>query len=98
MSDEENMGEGQGQDTPDSGLEGQVPRPYGMPGGEVGDSFSSAARLLDAIDKQNKRLAEIRDAISGVDWSSIRLAGLGFAGSGEGTWVHSWEVGDAREG
>ena len=98
MADEENISEEINQDSPANEPEGQVPRPYGMPGGEVGDSFSSAARLLDAIDKQNKRLAEIRDAISGVDWSSIRLAGLGFAGSGEGTWVHSWEVGDAREG
>jgi hypothetical protein len=98
MSDEENISEGQDQDSPAAELEGQVPRPYGMPGGEVGDSFTSAARLLDAIDKQNKRLAEIRDAVAGIDWSSIRLAGLGFAGSGEGTWVQSWEVGDAREG
>ena len=99
MSDEEHTVEGQDQSSPGADAEGLVPRPYGMPGGgEVGDSFSSAARLLDAIDKQNKRLDEIRDAVANIDWSAIRLAGLGFGASGEGTWVQSWEVGDAQEG
>ena len=98
MSDEEHTVEGQDQSSPDADAEGLVPQPYGMPGGDVNDSFSSAARLLDAIDKQNKRLNEIRDAVSNIDWSSIRLAGLGLGVAGEGTWTHSWDVGDAQEG
>ena len=99
MPDEEHTAEGQDRSSNGADAEGLVPRPYGMPGGgEVGDSFSSAARLLDAIDKQNKRLNEIRDAVANVDWSSIRLAGLGLGVAGEGTWMHSWDVGDAQEG
>lgn len=99
MPDEKSPEGDQDQETPGTEVEGLAPRPYGMPGGdEAGDSFTSAARLLDAIDKQNKRLDEIRDAVAGIDWSSIRLAGLAFAGSAEGTWVHSWEGGDAQEG
>ena len=97
MSDEE-IAEGQDQASPSTDHEGLVPRPYGMPGGGVDDSFSSAARLLDSIDKQNKRLNEIRDAVANIDWSSIRLAGLGLGVAGEGTWVRSWDVGDAHEG
>jgi len=95
MSDEEKS---EGQVTPGEEPEGLVHRPYGMPGSGVGDSFSSAARLLDAIDKQNKRLNEIRDAMANIDWSSIRLAGVGLGVAGEGTWTHSWDVGDAQEG
>ena len=47
MSDEE-IAEGQDQASPSTDHEGLVPRPYGMPGGGVDDSFSSAARLLDS--------------------------------------------------
>lgn len=97
MSDEERL-EGQDQGSLGADPEPMVPRPYGMPGGGVDDSFSSAARLLDAIDKQNKRLNEIRDAVANIDWSSIRLAGLGLGVSGGGAWTRSWEVGDAQEG
>ena len=95
MSDEDKA---EDQAPVDAGVEGMIPRPYGMPGGDVDDSFSSAARLLDAIDKQNKRLNEIRDAVANIDWSSIRLAGIGLGVSAGGAWTRSWEVGDAQEG
>jgi len=97
MSDEDKREE-QDRVPPDDHPEASLPRPYGMPGGGIDDSFSSAARLLDAIDKQNKRLNEIRDAVANVDWSSIRLAGLGLGVSGGGAWTRSWETGDAQEG
>jgi hypothetical protein len=95
---EEKTTEGQDQDSISADPEPTVPQPYGMPGGGVDDSFSSAARLLDAIDKQNKRLNEIRDAVANIDWSSIRLAGLGLGISGGATWTRSWDAGDAQEG
>jgi len=62
------------------------------------DSLPSATRLLDAIDKQNKRLDEIRDAVAHIDWSFIRGTGLGMLRSASGGWVRTWEVGVAEEG
>jgi hypothetical protein len=68
------------------------------PDAEVAASVSSVSRLLDAIDKQNKRNNEIRDAVSSVDWAFIRGTGLGLARHRTEGWVQSWELGDANEG
>jgi hypothetical protein len=67
-------------------------------GSQVGESVASVPRLLDAIDKQNKRLAEIRDAVATIDWAFIRGTGLGLSRSTSGNWVRGWELGDATEG
>ena len=67
-------------------------------GGQAGEPSASVPRLLDAIDKQNKRLAEIRDAVATIDWAFIRSTGLGLSRSYGSSWVRSWELGDATEG
>jgi len=67
------------------------------PDAEAAASIASVSRLLDAIDKQNKRISEIRDAVASVDWTFIRT-GLGQLRHPSGDWVQSWELGDAKEG
>ncbi len=68
------------------------------PDAEAAASIASVSRLLDAIDKQNKRITEIRDAVASIDWSFIRGTGLGLAKHPSGDWIQSWELGDAKEG
>ena len=65
---------------------------------EAAEASAAVPRLLDAIDKQNKRLAEIRDAVATIDWAFIRGTGLGLSRSYGSSWVRSWELGDATEG
>lgn len=85
------------EDSPDKGASGTL-EISDTGGHEVAEAASSIPRLLDAIDKQNKRLAEIRDAVATIDWAFIRGTGLGLSRSYGGSWVHSWELGDATEG
>ena len=69
--------------------------------GSAGDSTaapSSVTKVLDAIDKQNKRLTEIRDTVACLDWASIRGATLGISGGAGKSWALSWGVGKAEEG
>lgn len=68
------------------------------PDAEVAETSPSVSRLLDAIDKQNKRITEIRDAVASIDWAFIRGTGLGLPKHPSGDWVRSWELGDAKEG
>ena len=65
---------------------------------EVAASISSVSGLLDGIDKQNKRITEIRDAVASIDWAFIRGTGLGLSKHPSGDWIQSWELGDAKEG
>jgi hypothetical protein len=77
-------------------------RSMGLMGTSVGadsvEPLPSETKLLDAIDKQNKRLEEIRDAVAHVDWSFIRGTGLGMLRSAGSGWVRTWDVGVAEEG
>lgn len=70
----------------------------GSTGESTAEPVSSVTKVLDAIDKQNKRLTEIRDTVACLDWASIRGATLGISGGARKSWALSWGVGKAEEG